>query len=88
MMRAIVMALALLLPDYRAPRLSDGAIIEVWCPPVPEIWADGAWVKFRVEGGKLWSGNGSWMPREWLKEMKWRYPKPKAAAGVAVKSQS
>jgi len=82
MMRAIVMAFALLLPDYRAPRLSDGSIIEVWCPPVPELEMDGEWVLVVVDGARLVIPNGGWMPRSWLKTMKWRSPKPKAAAGV------
>ena len=40
----------------------NGVTVEVWCPPVAVIQAEGAWVPFRVAGDRL-LGGGGYLPR-------------------------
>jgi hypothetical protein len=51
----------------------NGVEVEVWCPPVARIWADGAWVTFRVAGERL-VGGGGYLPRSVLRpESGWKW---------------
>jgi hypothetical protein len=53
------------------PPLPEWAVVEVWCAPVPEIGAHGAWVTFVAHGGRLHGGGGS-MPLLILNRVQWR----------------
>ena len=73
-MMGLLLAALLLFVDQRPalpPPLPEWSVIQVWCKPVPEIGAPGAWVTFVVHDGRLHGGGGS-MPLRWLNKMPWR----------------
>ena len=63
-------------PEWRCP-FPDGTRMEVWCPPVPETWHNGAWVPVVLRGNEM-HVNGKrtngFMPIAWLEDMPVRFP--------------